>query len=47
MTVSSGPTSGTVTSFRTKLLLAMMLVVSGLTLLGVYLAQRNVAVTTF
>ena len=46
MTVSSGPTSGTVTSFRTKLLLAMMLVVSGLTLLGVYLAQRNVAVTT-
>ena len=46
MTVSSGPTSGTVTSFRTKLLLAMMLVVSGLTLLGVYLAQRNVAITT-
>jgi signal transduction histidine kinase len=46
MTVSSGPRSGTVTSFRTKLLLAMMLVVSGLTLLGVYLAQRNVAVTT-
>jgi signal transduction histidine kinase len=46
MTVSSGSASGTVTSFRTKLLLAMMLVVSGLTLLGVYLAQRNVAVTT-
>jgi hypothetical protein len=46
MTVSSGPRSGTATSFRSKLLLAMMLVVSALTILGVYLAQRNVAATT-
>jgi signal transduction histidine kinase len=33
-----------VRSFRTKLLAAMMLVVSALTILGLYLAQRNVAV---
>jgi signal transduction histidine kinase len=46
MTVSSRPRSGTATSFRAKLLLAMMLVVSALTILGVYLAQRNVAATT-
>jgi signal transduction histidine kinase len=32
-------------SFRTKLLAAMMLVVSALMALGLYLAQRNVAVT--
>jgi len=32
-------------SFRTKLLTAMMLVVSALTVLGLYLAQRNVAAT--
>ena len=30
-------------SFRTKLLAAMMLVVSALTALGFYLAERNVA----
>ena len=46
MTVSSGLGSGTATSFRAKLLLAMMLVVSALTILGVYLAQKNVAATT-
>ena len=46
MTVPSGPGSGTATSFRAKLLLAMMLVVSALTILGVYLAQKNVAATT-
>jgi signal transduction histidine kinase len=45
MTVSSGPRSGTATSFRTKLLAAMMLVVSGLTIIGLYFAQRNVAIT--
>src|SRR6266404_7935347 len=32
-------------SFRTKLLAAMMLVVSALTTLGLYLSQRNVATT--
>src|SRR5437870_3514451 len=32
-----------VTTFRTKLLVAIMLVLSSLTLLGLYLAQRNVA----
>src|SRR6266513_1625198 len=32
-------------SFRTKLSTAMMLVVSALTVLGLYLAQRNVAAT--
>jgi signal transduction histidine kinase len=31
-------------SFRTKLLLAMMLIVSGLTAFGLYFAQRNVAI---
>ena len=33
-------------SFRIKLLLAMMLLVSTVTLLGVYFAQRQLAVTT-
>ena len=32
-----------VTSFRTKLLVAMMVVVSGITALGLYFAQRNAA----
>ncbi len=41
----SGPGSGPATSFRTKLLAAMMLVVSALTILGLYFAQRNVAAT--
>lgn len=46
MRLPSRPRSGTATGFRAKLLLAMMLVVSALTILGVYLAQRNVAATT-
>src|SRR2546421_9950387 len=33
------------TNFRIKLLAAMMLVVSALTVLGLYLAQRNIAAT--
>ncbi len=45
MTVSSEPRSGTATSFRTKLLAAMMLVVSALTIVGLYFAHRNVAAT--
>src|SRR6516164_7810879 len=45
MIMSSGPRSGTAISFRTKLLAAMMLVVSTLTLIGVYFAHRNVAAT--
>jgi signal transduction histidine kinase len=35
-----------VTGFRTKLLVAMMLVVSGVTALGLYFAQRNVVANT-
>src|SRR5438874_6478675 len=35
-----------VAAFRTKLLVAMMLVVSGLTALGLYFAQRNVVANT-
>src|SRR5437667_9416111 len=34
-----------VTSFRTKLLVAIMLVVSAIMVLGLYLAQRNVTAT--
>jgi signal transduction histidine kinase len=45
MTASSGPRTGTAIGFRTKLLAAMMLVVSALTIVGLYFAQRNVAVT--
>jgi signal transduction histidine kinase len=45
MIPSSEPGSGPATSFRTKLLAAMMLVVSALTILGLYFAQRNVAAT--
>src|SRR6476660_18866 len=45
MTVSSGPGSGTAISFRTKLVAAMMLVVSALTIIGLYFAHRNVAAT--
>jgi signal transduction histidine kinase len=42
--ISPGPASKwSITSFRTKLLAAIMLVVSALTGLGLYLAQRNVA----
>jgi len=45
MTSSAGSGSASVTRFRTKLLAAMMLVVSVLTIFGLYFAQRNVAVT--
>jgi signal transduction histidine kinase len=45
MIMSSGPRSGTAISFRTKLLAAMMLVVSTLTIIGLYFAHRNVAAT--
>jgi len=45
MIVSSAPRSGTGISFRTKLLAAMMLVVSTLTIIGLYFAHRNVAAT--
>src|SRR6516164_9769746 len=45
MIMSSGPRSGTAISFRTKLLAAMMLVVSTLTIIGVYFAHRSVAAT--
>src|SRR5947199_7439528 len=45
MTVSSRSESGTAISFRTKLLAAMMLVVSALTIIGLYFAHRNVAAT--
>jgi signal transduction histidine kinase len=42
--ISADPASEwSITSFRTKLLAAIMLVVSALTGLGLYLAQRNVA----
>jgi signal transduction histidine kinase len=43
MISASRPNKPRVTSFRTKLLAAMMLVVSALTILGLYLAQRTVA----
>ena len=45
MTPSSGPGSGAATSFRTKVLAAMMLVTSALTILGLYFTQRNIAAT--
>jgi signal transduction histidine kinase len=35
--------NSSITSFRTKLLMAIMLVISSLTLFGLYLAQRNVS----
>jgi len=43
MTSASRPNKPKVRSFRTKLLAAMMLVVSGLMALALYLAQRHVA----
>ena len=43
MTSASRPNKPKVRSFRTKLLVAMMLVVSGLMALALYLAQRHVA----
>src|SRR6266568_4434114 len=42
MIASSGPSKRSAASFRTKLLAAMMLVVSAITASGFYLAQRNV-----
>jgi signal transduction histidine kinase len=42
MTAASEPTKRAVASFRTKLLAAIMLVVSAMTASGLYLAQRNV-----
>lgn len=45
MTSSRGPRSSAATSFRKKLLVAMMLVVSVLTIIGLYFNQRNVATT--
>src|SRR5438270_6219211 len=46
MISASSPNKRGVAGFRTKLLVAMMLVVSGLTALGLYLAQRNVVANT-
>ena len=43
MTVPAEPRSPGIAGFRTKLLLAMMLVVSAVTAAGLFLAQRNVA----
>jgi len=42
MIPASGPSKRSAASFRTKLLVAMMLVVSAITGSGLYLAQRNV-----
>ena len=46
MISASSPNKRGVAGFRTKLLAAMMLVVSGLTALGLYFAQRNVVANT-
>jgi len=46
MISTSSPNKRSVAGFRTKLLAAMMLVVSGLTALGLYFAQRNVVANT-
>ena len=43
MTSTSAPAKSGFLSFRVKLLVAMMLVVSGITALGLYLAQRQLA----
>src|SRR5947207_8468383 len=45
MTPSSAARSGPAMGFRTKILAAMMLVVSALTIIGLYFAHRNVAAT--
>src|SRR4029077_7916101 len=45
MISSSMPSKRSAASFRTKLLAAIMLVVSAITASGLYLAQRNVAAT--
>jgi signal transduction histidine kinase len=46
MSSSIRPNKGSVARFRTKLLAAMMVVVSALTVLGLYLAQWNVVAAT-
>src|SRR5713226_3550240 len=45
MIPSTEPNKRPAVSFRTKLMAAMMLVVLPMTLLGLYLAQKNVAAT--
>jgi signal transduction histidine kinase len=45
MIAVTGPSKSAIASFRTKLWVAMMLVIFALTALGLYLAQRNVATT--
>src|SRR5438477_7224265 len=45
MIATAEPSKQAVTSFRTKLSVTMMLVVSGMTALGLYLAQRTVGTT--
>src|SRR5437016_7159974 len=45
MTATAEPSKQAVTSFRTKLSVTMMLVVFGMTALGLYLAQRTVGTT--
>ena len=45
MIATAEPSKQAITSFRTKLSVTMMLVVSGMTALGLYLAQRTVGTT--
>src|SRR5207237_8088250 len=45
MIAAAEPSKQAITSFRTKLSVTMMLVVSGMTALGLYLAQRTVGTT--
>src|SRR5437879_13900745 len=45
MIATAEPSKQVITSFRTKLSVTMMLVVSGMTALGLYLAQRTVGTT--
>src|SRR5437016_13762593 len=45
MIATAEPSKQAMTSFRTKLSVTMMLVVSGMTALGLYLAQRTVGTT--
>ena len=46
MISTSAPAKPGLLSFRIKLLVAMMLIVSGITASGLYLAQRQLAATT-
>src|ERR1700747_100309 len=45
MIAVTGPNKSAIASFRTKLSVAIMLVISAVTALGLYLAQRNVTTT--